>query len=438
LERSDDPADVGWPADRIRFPGIHLATTAYSINALVSIRDLIEHRLWELCKDRFTIITDGLTLNSVDPVDLLAPHPARLHSILAEMARATRASANGATYSLVLHGPPGSSKTAVAEAMAREMWRDTRRWGRAESRLIRVTPADFTRLGEDRMDAEAALIFRLLRHVRGVTILFDEVDDLLRKRSASAERPRFMDLVTPAMLNRLQDLRDVCKHQEICFLFGTNYVENIEPALMRAGRIDRKIPVVYPDWESRCAITAKALHRIGPPNSDSESGWRRTVADASIALADATSGWPWSSVSRLAARWGDRVRGIAALDSTKRRRPSVHDYKAEVDEWLNTLDLSVDERPDLRADYEERLKNSAHSSELEVEYLYYLISTQVKALDRMGTAIESAMGVQSGLAKANRERIIARIARLPHAHTFTRQGKQAAKRGGAGRKHTAD
>ncbi|HST62515.1 MAG TPA: ATP-binding protein, partial [Longimicrobium sp.] len=439
LDGLEDVSDVGWPLDRIRLPGsIHLATTAYSVNALLSVRDMSEHRLWQLCQERFTIVTEGLPLKKVDPVDLLAPHTARLHSILATMARTTRAGGSGATYSLVLHGPPGSSKTAVAEALAREMWRGTRRWGRTQSRMIRVTPADFTRLGEDRIDAEAALIFRLLRHVRGVTILFDEVDDLLRRRNADAERPRFMDLVTPAMLNRLQDLRDVCKYQEVCFLFGTNYIENIEPALMRAGRIDRKVPVVYPDFDSRQALAAKALHKHEMPAGAPEAVWEEAIQAAGEAFARDTAGWPWSNLSRLAGRWAEQVRGALAAAAKPRRgrprTPGVPDFTS----WLRTqLDGDAD-LPDLRADYEARLERlgrlGPRSGDLETEFLHYLVSTEVNAPGRIKENIKAAMS-SSRLSEPDRKRLLDRIDRLPHAQVAapsatSAHGAQRSKRPG--------
>jgi len=252
---------AGWASDRLRHPRkIHLATTALSINALLEIRDLIEYRLWNLCKKRFSRVEVIDKLHDVNPVDLGAKNRFRLHSRIANIARKARGEDyDKAEYSFVLHGPTGTSKTMLAEALSAEMWSGSSRWGRDESRLVRITPADFTRMGEDRLDAEARLIFELLSHVRGVTIFFDEIDDLLRRRDARNVSLRFLDLVVPAMLNRLADLRKACPSQEICFLLATNYVERIEPALIRGGRIDQAIPVVYPDWESRLAIIDKKV-----------------------------------------------------------------------------------------------------------------------------------------------------------------------------------
>jgi SpoVK/Ycf46/Vps4 family AAA+-type ATPase len=286
-----EPAYTGWASDRLRHRRkIHLATTAYSVNALFEIRELAEYRLWELCKKRFatpTVTVQGLA--GVDPVDLGATHEHRLHSQLAQMARLAQEADTNAAYSLVLHGPPGSSKTRLAEALSVEMWKTSRPWGSKEPRLIRVTPADFTRLGEDRIDSEARLIFELLGHVRAVTILFDEIDDLLRRRNQDLPT-RFMDLVVPAMLNRLADLRDICPRHEICFLLATNYIENIERALIRKGRIDRAVAVVYPDETSRQAQVhshLQPLHRYR----------RKDIQQMIKPFVKGTKGWPWMTIN---------------------------------------------------------------------------------------------------------------------------------------------
>lgn len=255
---------TGWVSERQARPRrVDLWTTTFTIDALLELRSLFEDRLWALCERRFTIIDDVSRLDEVQATDLGAPHGKRLHRKLANMARATSGGHyKDADYSLVLHGPPGSSKTKIVGAVASELWRADRVVPRPV-RLVRITPADFTHRGEALVDFEARVIFTLLSHVRRVTVLFDEIDDLLRRR-VFEENPSFLKLVVPAMLNRLQDLRDACARQEVCFILATNYVENIEPALIRKGRIDDVIPLVYPDRASRAELVETRLAELPP------------------------------------------------------------------------------------------------------------------------------------------------------------------------------
>jgi hypothetical protein len=303
--RIDLPGDVknsGWASDTHEEEVIDLWATCVAINALLEIRELVEHRLWQLCEKRFVIRRkhDLKRLDEIDPVDLGSVHEHRIHHRLARMARETAEehddtdvsrskgaplSANAASkppaeYGFVLHGPPGSSKTAIAEALGSEMW------GGEEPRFVRITPADFTRGGQEGLDREARFIFDLLSRVRTVTIFFDEIDDLFRLRSIGGE-PSFIKLIVPAMLNRLQDLRDAAPRQEICFLLATNFIDNIEPALTRPGRIDAALPVPYPDAWSRESILERILQD-------------RTISvDVREAIVAATAGWPWSTYKKL-------------------------------------------------------------------------------------------------------------------------------------------
>jgi SpoVK/Ycf46/Vps4 family AAA+-type ATPase len=313
-DRTNDQPAVGWASDRLRHRRkIHFPTTAFSVNALLKIRDLVEYRLWQLCEKRFTVITsrDHSGLKKVAPVDLGAQHLHRLHRHLAWIAETQRSDYENAEYSLVLHGPPGSSKTFVAKALSVEMWKATRPWGSKEGpRLVRITPADFTRMGEDRLDSEARLIFDLISGVRGVTIFFDEIDDLLRQRNTdtgpTAPKPTFMELVVPAMLNRLADLRDACPRQEICFLLATNFVESIEPALIRKGRIDRSLPVVYPDQESRLAMIINFTSEL-KSILEGDLKFEKTEASKLISkycnrFASKLAGWPYLTIESACRR----------------------------------------------------------------------------------------------------------------------------------------
>jgi 1,4-alpha-glucan branching enzyme len=286
--RPDDRTRIrlqGWPVERRETTTIDLWTTASAIHALLDIRDIVEHRLWELCERRFLVVTSVRGLDKIDPVDLGARHDRRLHYRLRKAARDMRGRDwRAAEYSFVLHGPPGSSKTAVAEALGREMA------GRSEPRIVRITPADFTRRGEPGVDAEARFIFDLLTRVRRVTIMFDEIDDLLRRRELKGV-PAFLKMVVPAMLNRLQDLRDAAPRQEIASIIAMNYIDNVEPALVRPGRIDGAVPVVYPDAWSR----ENTLLRI----IEEEAPTLRLPKSIRSVIIDRTADWPWTTYQKL-------------------------------------------------------------------------------------------------------------------------------------------
>jgi hypothetical protein len=284
---------MGWASERSRERNrVDLWATAFSINALLEIRDLAEERIWRVCKRRFSIISPTKSLSEVDPVDLGARHKDRLHTHLSKMARRVQMGEQDAKYAFMLHGPPGSSKTAMAQAAAKEMWRGPSASLSRPPRLIRITPADFTRFGEDRLDSEAAAIFTLLTHVRGAVILFDEVDDLLRKRDPD-EPPTFMELIIPAMLNRLADLRESCPRQEVCYIFATNFIQNIEAALIRRGRLDAPIPVVYPDTESRIVLVE---HRAEKLEKEKRRKAAKQLRQLKEEIAKDTGLWPWMTI----------------------------------------------------------------------------------------------------------------------------------------------
>jgi hypothetical protein len=345
----------GWGSEKSRERGrIALWPTALAINALLEIRDLLELRVWQLCQDNFVPVRNTTSLAALDPVDLDAVHRSRLHARMIEMAsEAANDDTGEAAYSFVFHGPPGSSKTAMAQALAGEMWPDVTTERHSWSNLVRITPADFTKHGEDRIESEARHIFDMLRHVRQVVILFDEVDDLLRKRSP-AGRLTYLELLTPAMLNRLADLRDACPRQQICFIFSTNFVDQIEPALLRRGRIDEALPVVYPDGSSRALLVEKMLRSVA---NSVRGGMGRFNRRAFIdEIVKETEFWPWMHIN-------DLLKEMKPL----LRRPRFQTNPKELNEVLNSHRSFVHIPP-----YEAtRLANLKESPDLRKELLQY-------------------------------------------------------------------
>lgn len=391
-KQKTDEVAVGWASDRLRHRRkIHFPTTAFSVNALLKIRDLVEYRLWQLCEGRFKVIESRTGLKNVTPVDLGAQHRQRLHRHLAWIAEQQKSDYKTAEYSLVLHGPPGSSKTVIAEALAFEQWKANRPWGSKEDpRLVRITPADFTRMGEERLDSEARLIFDLLSGLRGVTILFDEIDDLLRERNTKGDNSAatFIELVVPAMLNRLADLREACPRQQLCIVLATNFIESIEPALLRKGRIDRSFAVIYPDQESRQALiimfTGKKLKK-GLLANLNEAELGEISKEFFSFFTDEFVGWPFLDIKEACGEiMKDLEHVLGRRNSLDENEPSFKNrFLAEAMKSISKQrkkyggTKSTDK---YEKRYEERLVSSFRQ-ELLNEYAHFIIAAHSNAKD---------------------------------------------------------
>ena len=150
-------------------------------------------------------------------------------------------------------GPPGTSKTYMAKAIAGELG-----WP-----LLSLSPSDFLARGVDNIEARAADIFSALRAGSKMVYFFDEIDEMIRERNQTGSEQRSaFSFLTPSFLTKLQDLRDAAKNNEFIFILATNYYENINSAAKRTGRVDRSFLVLYPDRKSRAGQLFNRLRKV--------------------------------------------------------------------------------------------------------------------------------------------------------------------------------
>lgn len=155
---------------------------------------------------------------------------------------------------ILIYGPPGTGKTTVAEIIASELNRELAgqqegRIGTDRWRFLLISPANFTHNGSDGIIACAEQLFSKLKHVRRCVVLLDEMEEFLRARGVDSDRDS--RLVTAAFLPLLQE---TVKTREIILVVATNFVGNIDAAVMRQGRFDLILPLGPPDAESRKVI----------------------------------------------------------------------------------------------------------------------------------------------------------------------------------------
>jgi SpoVK/Ycf46/Vps4 family AAA+-type ATPase len=173
------------------------------------------------------------TLKSVAEEHLTDPVSSLNHS----SPESIRRSALTSRRSALLFGPPGTSKTSFAKAVA----------GKLGWPVIVVTPSDFLNEGLERIYVRVSEIFKDLMDLSAVVILFDEMDALGQKRGDPALDVT-RQLLTTSMLPKLADLHDMSR---VIFFMNTNHQRDLDPAITRPGRFDLLLCVGPPRWERK-------------------------------------------------------------------------------------------------------------------------------------------------------------------------------------------
>jgi len=144
---------------------------------------------------------------------------------------------------VLLYGPPGTGKTLSARAVA----------NRTDACFIRVIGSELVQkyVGEGaRMVRE---LFTMARSKRACIVFFDEIDAIGGARSGSDDNGSDNE-VQRTMLQIVTELDGFDARGNIKVLMATNRPDTLDPALLRPGRLDRKVEFGLPDLEGRAHI----------------------------------------------------------------------------------------------------------------------------------------------------------------------------------------
>ncbi|KAK3708661.1 26S proteasome regulatory subunit 6A [Vermiconidia calcicola] len=142
----------------------------------------------------------------------------------------------------LMYGPPGTGKTLLARACAAQT--DATFLKLAGPQLVQMFIGDGAKLVRD--------CFALAKEKAPSIIFIDELDAIGTKRfdsDKSGDRE-----VQRTMLELLNQLDGFASDDRIKVLAATNRVDVLDPALLRSGRLDRKIEFPLPNEESRAQI----------------------------------------------------------------------------------------------------------------------------------------------------------------------------------------
>lgn len=142
--------------------------------------------------------------------------------------------------SLLLYGRPGTGKTFIATAFANEI----------DARFIKVSLGEIGSKYQNETGNNIKRIFDDARKQEGnVVLLLDEVDSIATKRGDSSN-----DKEKNNTLNVLLTEMSSDNNENIFMICCTNFFELLDPAFCRSGRIDVKIEVPLPNFETRLQI----------------------------------------------------------------------------------------------------------------------------------------------------------------------------------------
>ncbi|GJZ71561.1 26S protease regulatory subunit 6A [Tanacetum coccineum] len=143
---------------------------------------------------------------------------------------------------VLLYGPPGTGKTLMARACAAQT--NATFLKLAGPQLVQMFIGDGAKLVRD--------AFQLAKEKSPCIIFIDEIDAIGTKRfdsEVSGDRE-----VQRTMLELLNQLDGFSSDQRIKVIAATNRADILDPALMRSGRLDRKIEFPHPTEDARARI----------------------------------------------------------------------------------------------------------------------------------------------------------------------------------------
>jgi len=141
-----------------------------------------------------------------------------------------------------LYGPPGTGKTLLAKAVANQ----------TSATFLRVVGSELIQkyLGDG--PKLVRQLFRVAEEHAPTIVFIDEIDAIGTKRydsNSGGERE-----IQRTMLELLNQLDGFDSKSDVKVIMATNRIESLDPALIRPGRIDRKIEIPLPDEKTKRRI----------------------------------------------------------------------------------------------------------------------------------------------------------------------------------------
>ena len=170
----------------------------------------------------------------------------------------------------LLVGPPGTGKTLLAKAVA----------GEADVPFFSISGSEFVEMFVGMGAAKVRDLFKQAAEKAPCIVFIDEIDAIGKKRE-SGQFGGGNDEREQTLNQLLTEMDGFDGSKGVVILAATNRPESLDPALLRPGRFDRRIPLELPDLQGRVEILKVHAKKIKiAPNVDFQA-IARTAAGAS-------------------------------------------------------------------------------------------------------------------------------------------------------------
>ncbi|KAI9179184.1 AAA ATPase cdc48 [Blastocladiella emersonii ATCC 22665] len=235
---------------------------------------------------------------------------------------------------VLFYGPPGCGKTLLAKAIANE----------CQANFISIKGPELLTMWFGESEANVRDVFDKARAAAPCVMFFDELDSVAKARGNGASDAGGAG---DRVLNQILTEMDGMNAKKNVFVIGaTNRPDQIDPALLRPGRLDQLIYIPLPDEASRHAILKAAL-RKSP-----------VAADVDLALmARTTHGFSGADLTEIC----QRACKLAIRESIEKEIARERAIKQEQGEDA-AMDDDFDPVPEItRAHFEEAMKFARRS-----------------------------------------------------------------------------
>ena len=172
---------------------------------------------------------------------------------------------------MLFYGPPGTGKTFITKKLAQELW----------AGLIKKSVWEF---GSSYIHQTSQNIKKFFEQAKSASekwpiILFlDEIDSLLSKRTSSIDANKAEEVS-----QFLQEFNALDEAPNLIVIAATNRPDHLDSAIMRSGRLDKKIYIWAPDFEARKELFNIYIQKEKKPHKEMDYDKLAQLTDTYVA-----------------------------------------------------------------------------------------------------------------------------------------------------------